>query len=89
MVGFISGSRDSQLGLWQINKSEDEPPTSPSSSLQVPEYSIKSPLLVKQCPDARKVRALSYHNDRRVGSHNIYYLFLDLNELQGGQWLSG
>ena len=72
MVGFISGSRDSQLGLWQINKSEDEPPTSPSSSLQVPEYSIKSPLLVKQCPDARKVRALSYHNDRRVGSHNIY-----------------
>ena len=69
---LILGSRDNQLGLWQINNSDDEPPTSPLSSLQVPEYNFKIPLLVKPCDDAKKVRALSYHSDRRVGSFMSY-----------------
>lgn len=78
---LVTGSRDSQLGLWQINNSEDEPPTSPLSSLQVPEYNFKSPLLVKQCSDARKVRALSYHSERQelaVLSLNAYFHIWDI-----------
>lgn len=78
---LVTGSRDNKLGLWQINNSDDESPTSPLSSLQVPEYNFKSPLLVKECADAKKVRALSYHADRRelaVLSLNAYFHIWDI-----------
>lgn len=80
----VTGSRDSKLGLWKIDTRDDEP-TSPLSSLQVPEYSIKSPLMVKECDDARKVRALSYHCDRHelaVLSLNAYFHIWDVHTFQ-------
>jgi len=60
-----SGSRDSRLGLWRIDGVEDTD-VSPQSSLQVPEYSFKTPLMINECSDAKKVRALAYRQERKV-----------------------
>lgn len=81
---LVTGSRDSHLGLWRIDGIDDVD-SSPLNSLQVPEYSIKSPLLVKECTDARKVRALAYHDERKelaVLSLNAYFHIWDVETFQ-------
>ncbi|XP_064607829.1 DDB1- and CUL4-associated factor 12-like isoform X2 [Liolophura sinensis] len=60
----VTGSRDSKLSLWKIHSNEDSE-TSRLKSLQVPEYIIKRPEVIKTCEKAKKVRALAY-NDRRT-----------------------
>ncbi|XP_052795128.1 DDB1- and CUL4-associated factor 12-like [Mya arenaria] len=77
---LVTGSRDSYLGLWRIDGVEDTE-VSPLSSLQVPEYSFQAPLIVKECNDAKKVRALAYHEDRKelaVLSLNAMFHLWDL-----------
>ncbi|KAL4227384.1 DDB1- and CUL4-associated factor 12 [Mactra antiquata] len=77
---LVTGSRDSRLGLWKINGTDDID-SSPLTSLQVPEYCFTAPLLVKECADARKVRALAYHDERKelgVLSLNAYFHILDV-----------
>lgn len=61
----LSGSRDSQLGLWRIDGFDDIG-ISPLNSLQVPEYSIKSPVSVKECANAWKIRALAFNDNKKV-----------------------
>lgn len=81
---LVTGSRDSKLGLWRIDGSEAVD-SSPVTSLQVPEYSITEPLLVKECSDARKVRALAYHDERKelaVLSLNAYFHIWDVETFQ-------
>lgn len=77
---LVTGSRDSRLGLWKMDMVDDFD-SCHLTSLQVPEYGTVSPLLVKECEDARKVRALAYHDFRKelaVLSLNAYFHLWDV-----------
>ncbi|XP_052277575.1 DDB1- and CUL4-associated factor 12-like isoform X9 [Dreissena polymorpha] len=72
---LVTGSRDSNLGLWHIDD-VDSGETSPLWSLQVPEYSIKNPVVVKRCGTAKRVRALGCLQKRKeVGVLSLNGLF--------------
>ncbi|XP_064648776.1 DDB1- and CUL4-associated factor 12-like [Lineus longissimus] len=58
---LVTGSRDDKLALWCVKDTEDCD-ISRMKSLQVPEYSIKKPTLIKKCHQAEKVRALAYND---------------------------
>ena len=61
----MTGSRDSKLALWRVDAESCDKNLS-SHSIQVPDYATKKPEVSKACEKAQKVRALSYHEDRKV-----------------------
>ena len=64
---LILGSRDSQLALWKVDlENLDSNVSTEASSLQIPEYVIKKPEVVKLCDKAQKVRALCFDHHRKV-----------------------
>lgn len=78
----LTGSRDSQLALWKVDLDNlDSHVTTEASSLQIPEYVIKKPEVVKLCDKAQKVRALCFdHNRKELGvlSLNAYFHIWDV-----------
>ena len=64
---LVTGSRDSKLALWRVDAESCDKNLS-SHNIQVPDYATKKPEVSKACEKAQKVRALSYHEDRKVSS---------------------
>ncbi|KAK3583565.1 hypothetical protein CHS0354_026154 [Potamilus streckersoni] len=76
----VSGSRDSRLCLWKIGN-DDDSSSSPHLNLQVPEYTMKNPIAIRDVDKSVKVRALAYFDDRRelgVLSLNAYFHLWDI-----------
>jgi len=59
---LVTGSRDSRMCLWCV-KDDDDSTVSGMKSLQVPEYAVHKPVVVKECSRAEKVRALAYNDN--------------------------
>ncbi|KAL1117822.1 hypothetical protein AAG570_004137 [Ranatra chinensis] len=57
---LASGSRDTRLALWRLADDDDCPPTDP-----MPSYRHITPLDIKECKYAQKVRALAFNNPKK------------------------
>ncbi|KAK2165867.1 hypothetical protein NP493_1346g00011 [Ridgeia piscesae] len=81
----VTGSRDSKMALWCIKDDKDSDASTTSVShipMRSPDYGydIVTPLTVKSCKKAEKVRALGYnHNNHEIAalSLNAYVHFWD------------
>lgn len=56
---FITGSRDTKVSLWHMNEKIIPPAINTGN---VPMHSIMSPVIVKSCKNAEKIRALSFNH---------------------------
>ena len=66
------GSRDNNIALWSIKDEEESGTTSRMKSLQVPEYDVTKPVVIRTCKKAEKVRALAINDDSKVNS--LYFI---------------
>jgi len=74
-----SGSRDSKMALWCIKDDKDSDASTTSVShipMRSPDYGydIVTPLTVKSCKKAEKVRALGYNHNNHVRTQKRHIL---------------
>uniref|UniRef100_A0A8D9ERN3 DDB1- and CUL4-associated factor 12 n=1 Tax=Cacopsylla melanoneura TaxID=428564 RepID=A0A8D9ERN3_9HEMI len=55
---FVSGSRDSKLGLWHVSEQT-------RAFTNLPEYGSIKPVRMKDCKNAQKIRSLAFNKQRR------------------------
>ena len=69
---------DNHIALWSIKDEAESGTTSRMKSLQVPEYDVTKPVVVRTCKKAEKVRALAINDDSKVISlkfgHFVLYV---------------
>ena len=52
--------------MWSIKDEDESSAISRMKCLQVPEYEVTKPVVIKSCKKADKVRALAINDDARV-----------------------
>ncbi|KXJ83892.1 hypothetical protein RP20_CCG027301 [Aedes albopictus] len=66
---LVSGSRDTKVALWRINEDTMEFPVANSKEGEeqeaVPTYAHISPVAIKDCRGAQKIRAICFHKEYR------------------------
>lgn len=67
------GSRDNHMALWCIKDEEESGTTSRLKSLQVPEYYVTKPVVIRTCKKAEKVRAIAVNDDAKVKYRDRLY----------------
>ncbi|XP_052865684.1 DDB1- and CUL4-associated factor 12 homolog [Anopheles cruzii] len=62
---LVSGSRDTKLALWRVNEDLMDFPEKKGCEQDVPRYAHISPVSVKDCRGAQKIRAVCFNREYR------------------------